>query len=199
MKFDPSQMSRTEAYFLMISCIVPRPIAFISSISESGVTNAAPFSFFNGINGKPPLLVVAIGRREGVKKDSLQNIEATGEFVVNIPDENIAPKMVQCSADYPPDISEIETVGLTTLPSELIRPPRLAECAIQMECKLRQTVEIHDSITTLIIAEVLLYHIRDDILDGGVVDPQKLKPVGRLGGRTYAKTPEYFTLAPESI
>src|SRR5262245_26819747 len=129
MILDPAKSSVREVYLMLISSVVPRPIAFVSTRSAAGVTNLAPFSYFNGVSSKPPIVSVSIGYRRWrgaiVKKDTLRNIEETGEFVVNVATEALLAQVNQSSAEYPPDVSEISEVGLTPLPSDLVKPPRI--------------------------------------------------------------------------
>ncbi len=201
MIIDPKQASGKDMYFFMISAIVPRPIAFVSTKSAAGKTNLAPFSFFQGITSKPPLISVCIGHRRWdgkmVKKDSLRNIEETGEFVVNIVPEHLAPQVTQASAEYPPDVSEITETGLTPITSDVVKPPRIKECPINLECKLERVLMLGDPpLTGMVIGEVVRIHVDESVWDaeGKVVDPEKLRPLSRLGGELYGKTREIFSL-----
>lgn len=196
---DPNKLDPGQAYRLMGGCIVPRPIAWITTVSKEGKSNAAPFSFFNGLNAKPPLLTVAIGQREGNPKDTLRNIIDTGEFVVNVVTESNAENMAQTAANYPAQTSEIEALGLATLPSDKIAPFRLQASPIQMECKLRQTVKVEGASTTLVIGEVVMYHVHDDLLVEGTIDQAKLQSVGRIGNQLYTKSGEQFPLPIKPI
>jgi flavin reductase (DIM6/NTAB) family NADH-FMN oxidoreductase RutF len=200
--FDPKEMRGRDIYFLMIGTIVPRPIAFVTSMNEAGVVNLAPFSYFNGISNRPPLISISIGRRkldgEVVKKDTLRNIEQTGEFVVNIPSEALAEQVNQSSAEYPPETSELQEVGLTAIPSDLVAPPRLAECHVAMECKLDQVVMVGKSrpVNALVIGEVVRWHVADSVWDQArkQVDIDLLRPLSRIGGSSYGRTREPFAL-----
>lgn len=189
-EIDPKNLDKRSAYFLMISLIVPRPIAFVSSISAEGETNLAPFSFFNGVSTQPPILMISVGRRKGSPKDTWSNIEATREFVVNVVVPEVVDPMVISARDFPPGVSEIEEAGLTPLPSRLVKPPRIAESPVNMECKLEKLIEIEGS--ALILGRVVLYHVRDEFLEDGRVDPRKLKPVSRLGDDYYGWMGELF-------
>lgn len=198
MQFDPEALSDVDAYKLMISCIVPRPIAWVTTVSPAGITNAAPFSFFNGLDSKPALITLGIGwRGDGSPKDSLRNIQDTGEFVINVVTEPAARIMVQSSKSYPPDVSEIDALGLETLPSALVKPPRLALSPVHMECSLVKPVELDGAELTLIIGRVLRYHVEDRLWKDGQVDPELLQPVGRLGGRNYLRGGTVFSMTPE--
>ncbi len=187
MIIDPSGLSGAQRYFLMTATIVPRPIAFVSTVSKSGVLNVAPFSFFNGVSASPPVLAVAVGNREGEKKDTWRNIEETGEFVVNVVDESLTEAMVLASGDYPPDVSEFDVAGLTPAPSEKVRPPRVGEAPAAFECTLRETVRIADEPpgSTLFLGDIVRVHLRDGLMKEGRVEPGDLRAVGRLGGSYY--------------
>lgn len=197
MQFDPETLSDLDAYKLMISSIVPRPIAWVTTVSPAGITNAAPFSFFNGLDSKPALVTLGIGWRDDGPKDSLRNIQDTREFVINVVTEAGARLMVQSSKSYPPDVSEIDALGLEALPSTLVKPPRLALSPVHMECALVKPVEIEGAEVTLVIGRVLRYHVEDRLWKDGQVDPELLKPVGRLGGRNYLRGGTVFSMTPE--
>ena len=199
---DPADLSGRDTYFLMIGAIVPRPIAFVTTINEEGVVNLAPFSYFNGVTSKPPLISMSIGHRklDGalVKKDTLRNIEANGEFVVHIPHEALAAQVNDSSAEFPPDVSELSKVGLTAVPSDIVKPPRIKECRIAMECKLEQVVMLGKPkpLNGLVIGEVVRWHIDDSVWNGekGRVDVQRLQPLSRLGGSSFGRTRGDFSL-----
>lgn len=195
---DPTALDASEVYKLMIGTIVPRPIGWVSTCSADGVGNLAPFSFFNGVARRPAtLMFVVSATSDGSPKDTLRNIEQCPEFVVNIVSENLLEQMVQSAADYPYGVSEMEKIGLTPLSSERIRPVRVAEAKISMECKLSQRIEIGSGSlgsSTVIFGEILLFHLNRDVLnERGRVDPERLKPVGRLGGADYTKLGEIVT------
>ena len=202
MQIDPAELSSRDAYFAMISTIVPRPIAFVTSMNEAGVVNLAPFSYFNGVCSRPLLVSICIGHRryggELVKKDTLRNIEATGEFVIHIPPEEIAQQVNQSSAEYPPEVSELAAVGLTGVPSDVVKVPRIAECPIAFECKLEQVLMLGrpKALTGMVIAEVVRIHIDDAVWDPArqMVDIDKLRPLSRLGGSWYGRTREAFSI-----
>jgi flavin reductase (DIM6/NTAB) family NADH-FMN oxidoreductase RutF len=190
LEIDPDQLDRKSAYKLMISLIVPRPIAFVSTVSREGRTNVAPFSFFNGVSSHPPILMIAVGSRRTGRKDTWNNIEATGEFVVNVVVPEIVDAMVLAAGEYPPEVDEIRVAGLTPLASVRVKPPRIAESPVQMECRLEKLVEVAE--TAVILGRVVLYHVRDDLLEGGKVDPAKLQPVARLGDDLYSRLGTIF-------
>ncbi len=195
---NPDEHLPKDIYKLMIGAIVPRPIAFVSTISAAGVRNLAPFSFFTGVGSNPPAVCFCPARREsdGARKDTLRNVLETGEFVVNVVSEEIAAQMNMCAADFEPEIDEFEIAGLTSVPSDLVKPPRVGESPIQMECRLLQTVEICDQPlgATLVIGRVLRFHIADELFDDFRIDPDKLRAVGRMGGPTYTRTLDRFSL-----
>lgn len=197
-RYDPSENAAPDIYKLMIGAIVPRPIAFVSSIDAAGIGNLAPFSFFTGCSSNPPVVCFcATVRNSPVPlKDTLSNIRATGEFVVNIVSEEFAEKMNATSAEVPPDVDEFDIAGLTRLPSERVRPPRVAESHIQMECRLRQIVTVSEQVNGgyLILGDVLLFHIDEAVMNGDKIDPALLRAIGRMGGPTYVRTTDRFDL-----
>lgn len=191
MQIDPGTASARDAYALMISCIIPRPIAFVTSLSKEGITNLAPFSFFNGVASDPPVISIAVAsRRDGSKKDTWRNIEDTGEFVVNIVVPELMDAVIIGARDLPPDVSELELSKQPTLPSVKVKPPRLANSPVQLECTLLKIVEVEE--TALILGRVVLYHVKDEVTTNGLVDPKKLTVVGRLGGDGYCRVTDLF-------
>jgi len=185
MEIDIKSLEPKQVYKLMTSIIIPRPIAWISTVSRDGIYNLAPFSYFAGISSKPPLLLVSIGSKSpGVKKDTWKNIEETGEFVVNMVTKDILEKMNQTSLPYESEIDEFKEAKLTPIPSSVVKPPRVKESPVNIECRRFQIIEIGRM--GLILGEILKVHVRDDILnEKGYVDTTKLKVVGRLGGANY--------------
>ena len=202
-RFDPADHAAPDIYKLMVGMVVPRPIAFVSSLDEQGVRNLAPFSYFMACTADPPVVCFVSGyRRAGhPTKDTLRNIVATKEFVVNIVSEEFADKMNLTSAEVPPHVDEFELSGLTPVASELVRPPRVAESHAQMECRLRQLLPIGEAPGggTVIFGDVLRFHIEESILDsykdGYKIDPDKLRAIGRMGGATYVRTRDRFDMA----
>lgn len=196
MQIDPKGKEVGEIYRLMISVIVPRPIAFISTVSKGGVLNLAPFSYFMGVCSKPPTIAVSIIERPTGPKDTANNIQETAQFAVNIVTEEIAEKMNVASGDYPPEVNEFEAAGLTPIPSTLITPPRVLESPISMECRLVEMSKIGESpyASYLTLGEVLLFHIKDELWADGEVDVRKLLAVGRMSGPRYTKTREIFEM-----
>lgn len=197
MKIIPANLSKRDSHELLMSAILPRPIAFVSTIGEDGIFNLAPFSCFSPIGMKPALVCLQISRkRDGQKKDTLKNIEFTRDFVVNVVDESMAEAMNQSSADYPGDVDEFKEVGLTALKSDLVKAPRVAESKINMECKLVQFLEFGEVPTGshIIIGEIVLAHIRDELWSGDQIDISKWKPIGRLGGQLYCRMTDRFEM-----
>ena len=184
MILDPSAVSPGDLYRFMISVVVPRPIAFVSTVGRDGRFNVAPFSYYNAITNRPPLLGISINRREGVPKDTLRNIEQTEEFVVNSVDEPLAAQMVLSSGDWPDDVDEFALTALTPVPSDLVKPPRVGESPVSLECRLHRLIELGS--TFFVVGEILRAHVRDSVLTDGRVDIAKLRPLGRLGGDGYS-------------
>ena len=193
---DPASTPAAAIYKLLIGAVVPRPIAFVSTVSADGIFNLAPFSFFNVICAEPPTVCFSTGFRDPLK-DTLINVRATGEFVVNIVSEEFAEKMNATSGDYPHGVDEFQISGLTPVPSDLVKPPRVGESRFQMECKLHQIVEVstrpHGG--TLILGEVVRFHIDEEIVaDHLRIDPDKLRAIGRMGGAAYTRTHDRFEM-----
>ncbi|MFQ5795223.1 MAG: flavin reductase family protein [Candidatus Bipolaricaulia bacterium] len=194
MQIDPKTLNPVQSHRLLIGCIVPRPIGFVSTVGEDGVPNAAPFSFFNGVSTNPPMVMISVShRRGGEKKDTLKNIERSREFVVNVIDEALADRMNQAATDFPSGLSEFTEAGLTARQSVMVQVPRIGEAPIQMECKLTHLTEVSRA-STVIIGEVIQLHVRDDLLQDGVVDIERLQPIGRLGGNLYCRVQEVFSM-----
>lgn len=200
---DPAQIAANDIYKLMIGVIVPRPIAFVSSVDAAGVKNLAPFSYFTACSSNPPVVCFCTSVRTGPlpHKDTLSNIEATREFVVNIVSEEIAAQMNICSAEVPPEVDEFALSGLTPLPSDLVKPPRVAESKVQMECRLHQIVRVSDKPGggILVLGEVLRFHVLEslfinDLKGSYKIDPDKLNAIGRMGGPTYVRTRDRFEM-----
>lgn len=195
-RFDPSEMQTADVYRLLIGTIVPRPIAWISTVSSTGTENLAAFSFFNGVSSNPPCLIVSIARKpDGTKKDTLRNIEDTRELVVSSASRTSLDAVVQTGAAYPYGVNERELVGLTAVPSEKVRPPRIKEASVHFECVLHDLLEIGDGSagsSTLVVARIVLFHISNTVLDGNRIDTAKLDPLGRLGGVSYCTVGETF-------
>jgi flavin reductase (DIM6/NTAB) family NADH-FMN oxidoreductase RutF len=195
---DPNQIAPSDTYKLMIGMIVPRPIAFVSTVDSAGIRNLAPFSYFTGCSTNPPVVCFCAAVRSGPRphKDTLENIRATGEFVVNIVSEEFAEQMNLCSAEVPPEVDEFELSGLTPLASDLVQPPRVAESKVQVECRLREILVVSEKPGggSLVLGDVLRFHIEESLLDGYKIDPDKLNAIGRMGGPTYTRTRDRFEM-----
>ena len=181
-----SGLDTQSAYKLIIGCVVPRPIAWITSLSAAGRVNAAPFSSYNYVSHSPPMVAVNVGLRAGRLKDTARNILETREFVVNVATESARQPMHDCSADFPPDASEPEALGIALLPSKFVKPPRIAASPVHMECRLDQAVRLGTGNNTLYIGEVIAFHFSPAVFDGEKVDSAALKPLARLGGPYYS-------------
>lgn len=198
MKIDPGTISSDAAYYWLIATIVPRPIAWVSTINENGTANLAPFSFFTGVCGDPPMLAISVSSRdiEGatVPKDTWRNVARTGEMVVSLVPEEHATAMNVTAAEAPYGMDEFDLAGLTKLPSERVSPPRVAESPVSMECRLDQIVEVGRTPNALIVAEVVLWHVRDELVVDGHLDPQRLHTIARLGASWYTRTHDLFEM-----
>lgn len=196
---DPAQNQNQDNYKLIIGSILPRPIAFVSTQAPDGRLNLAPFSFFNGVCSNPPTILFCpmVRSSDGGKKDTLVNIEATGEFVVNIVNEAIVAPMNQTAAEYPPDVDEFVQAGLTPAPSLVVKPPRVLESPLSMECKLQQVIYVGDGSPgsgSVVLGTVVQFHIREDLYHNGRIDTARLQPVARLAGSAYCPVREVFEL-----
>jgi flavin reductase (DIM6/NTAB) family NADH-FMN oxidoreductase RutF len=197
MKIDPANLDAKELHGLLVGCVMPRPIALVSTIGENGVYNLAPFSFFTVMSIHPAIVGFSVGRRRGGrKKDTLVNIEYSGDFVVNVVSEPLAQAMNQAAGDYPIDVDEFKEAGLTPVPSDRVRPPRVAESFIQLECRLNQIMEFGTlpSIHNFIVGEILIVHVQDDMLGDGVIKADRVKAIGRLGEDLYCRTQDIFEM-----
>ena len=198
MIIDPEHHDVLNIYRLMTGIIVPRPIAFVSTVSADGTYNLAPFSFFTAISANPPVICFSpmIRRSDGGRKDTLRNIEATREFVVNVVSEEIADQMNICSIEYPPGTDEFRESGLTPVPADIVKPPRVLESQAQMECRLVQIVEVSTKPLggSIVLGEVVRFHVRDELFKNYLIDADRLRAFGRMGGSTYVRTTDRFNL-----
>tara|TARA_B100000949_G_scaffold135004_1_gene118913 strand:+ start:285 stop:911 length:627 start_codon:yes stop_codon:yes gene_type:complete len=190
---DPNTFERFNA--VLTGVIVPRPIAFVSTMSPDGEVNLAPYSFFNAVSYNH--VVFSSSRHVSNKsKDTLRNIEETGQFVVNIVVDPIADAMNATAAEYPEGVDEFEIAGLTHAPSQIVKPPRVAESPVNIECELDQVVQIgsgpHEH--GLVIGKILLMHVSDDVIDGHRIDQAKLMATGRMAGNMYCRTNDRFEM-----
>ncbi len=196
-QIDVASLDGADAYRLMTDVVVPRPIAWVTTVDEAGTVNLAPFSFFQGVCGSPPTIIVSVGRhRDGLHKDTGVNAMATGELVVNIVSDDLAEAMNVTCGEHPVGVDEMAIAGLLAAPSAHVRPPRVAEAGVALECKLVQTVPVgrppRDYL--ILIAEIIAFQIRDDLYRDGRVDPVALAPLARLGGNRYRRGGEVFEM-----
>ena len=183
MRIDPQQLGAADLYRFMIGAIVPRPIAWVSTRGGSG-TNLAPFSYFTAISSDPPLVGFSIFEREGDPKDTLRNLRETGDWVVNVVSEPLLEAMVTSAGDWPRGVSEFEMAGLAEVASERVSAPGVARAAIRLECRLVREVPLGANV--FVIGEIVLAHADDAVMVDGRVDPERLAPIGRLGGELFA-------------
>jgi len=200
LSIDPSECKPRQVYKLMTGIIVPRPVALVSTLDRNGVANLAPFSFFTGVGSNPPTVLFCpvvrtrnAAASEGepdLRKDTLRNVEETGEFVVNVVSDAIAAAANASAAEVPPEVDEFVLSGLTPQPSQLVRPPRVAESPAQMECKLLQVIYTGHApgAGVIVLGEIVRFHLRSSLVEDFRVDPAGLDAVGRMAGNTWART-----------
>lgn len=199
MELDPADLDPRQRYGLMIASIVPRPIAWVSTVDPAGVFNLAPFSYFTGVCTDPMtvLFCPVVPSRTGSQKDTLRNVQATGEFVVNFTNRDTADRMNRSATDLPSDASEFDWAPVTPEPSAMVSVPRVAEAPIAFECRLQQVVTISDQPGGgyIVLGEVQHIVVRDEIMANGRIDRDKYRPIGRLGGNDYVTVSDVFTMA----
>jgi flavin reductase (DIM6/NTAB) family NADH-FMN oxidoreductase RutF len=199
MHFDLARLAPSDAYKLLVSTVVPRPIALVTTVDLAGRVNAAPFSFFNAVSSVPPVVVLGISPGDSAGdgwKDTERNIRDTGEFVVNLVDEANAERMNVCDVAFPTGVNELEMAGLHPLPSAEVKPPLIAEAPVSFECRRITGLSLGPR-STLEIGRVIHIHIRDDLVDPErfYVQTDKLRLVGRMHGRGwYARTSDLFLM-----
>ena len=196
-KFETSK----EAYSFMISLIVPRPVAFITSTSRDGIINAAPYSYFNGISSNPPLICVSIyNKPDNSKKDTLLNIIENGEFCINMVNDKMCSEVTVCGANFNRTVSEIDYTSLTTVPCVKLNTVRIHESPVSMEVKLKKIINDLGNFS-LIIGEIILYHVKDEFIDKetGLFDYKKANIVGRLGSDDYGKIGEIISIERKPV
>lgn len=192
LSIDPTQQTERENYKLLVGTVIPRPIAFVTSMSADDLVNAAPFSYFNIVSSDPPLLSVSVQSRAGVLKDTARNAIEAGEFVIHVVDESNVAEVNKTAASLPPEESEIDLTGLTLIPSEVVKVPSVEQAKVRFECQLEQAVELGG--TRLLIGKVVRFHIDESIYENGRINPETLKPVSRLAGTNYVKLGEIFSM-----
>lgn len=187
-QLDPSALTYDQRYKFLTASVVPRPIALVTTLSDTGIVNAAPYSQFIIIAVDPPLLGIVAGQGVRGDKDTLRYIRASGEYVINTVPESLAHQVQACAEPVPPDVSEVDIAGLNISPSRLVRPPRIRESKLQFECRLHRMVDFGIRKSTLIVGEVVLVHATPGVLSGHRVEHSLLTPLGRIGGRRYCRT-----------
>ena len=202
MEIDPATIEPTAVYKLLISSVVPRPIAWVSSVDALGVRNVAPFSYFMAITDDPPTIAFSSSPRAAgpgalrSKKDTLRNVEATGSFVVNVVDDALAEQMNVTSGEYSADVDEFALAGVDAAPSVKVAAPRVARAPIAMECQLLRAIPVGHRPHHLVLGEIVYFHVRDDLYDAdtGRLDMHRLRPVGRLAGNLYTHVHDIFEM-----
>jgi len=198
MQFDPQEIDQSAIYKLITGAVIPRPIGWISSISDDGVLNLAPFSFFNAVGDDPPHVMFSTVRPNNSNKDTLNNVLATKQFVVNMVTEDTVERMNTTSQAFLPDENEFELAGLTPIPSVKVKPPRVKESPITMECELvhHYTLENHKyGGATIMVGKIVMFHVDESVLlDNYKINLETYKPVARLAGSNYSKLGEIFSI-----
>ncbi len=194
MELDPAALSENEQYKLMTGCVVPRPIALVTTLGRFG-PNAAPFSLFNMAGSAPPMVMFSVGNQgDGREKDTIQNLRHLPEFVVHICNEAIAERMNVCATDFPAGVNELEKAGFTALPAVRVRPPRIAEAPVQMEGRVMRIIDAGER-HHVVLGEIVWFHFHDGIVNERYrVDFARLNPIGRLSGPNYARIQDVFQM-----
>ena len=188
MQIEPGDLSPREMYFLLTNLVVPRPIAWVSSMGPDGTRNLAPHSYFNIVSSRPPILHFT----QSGRKDTLNNVEATGEFVISVVSADLVEQMNITSADFPPDQDEFSWAGLEAAASTHVAPPRVAAARAAFECRVRTILEMGNG--NMVFGDVVAVHVDDSIWSDGRIDVAGLAPVGRLGGSGYAWVNDIFKM-----
>ncbi|MDQ0417500.1 flavin reductase (DIM6/NTAB) family NADH-FMN oxidoreductase RutF [Croceifilum oryzae] len=203
MRLDPKQLTQKDNYKLMIGSVLPRPIAFVTSINQEGIVNAAPFSFYTAVSTNPPMIGFTVNRKPGnIQKDTASNIRLNGEFVVHVVDETNVTMVNETATEFPSDVSEVEAAGFTLEPSEVVKVPRIRESKVQLECKLHQIIPMGGTAdapnSDFIVGEIVQFHVQDDLLTDGKINTDQLQPVGRLAGLYYGNIGETYAMPRKS-
>ncbi|MEY2619884.1 MAG: hypothetical protein RL522_2886 [Pseudomonadota bacterium] len=196
MRLLASDLDPQQTYKLLTGIIVPRPIAWVCTQSETGVLNVAPFSAFTFVSNKPPMVGINVGRKAGVMKDTGNNILARREYVVHIADAALLQPLHDSAEEHPPEVSEVDLLGLQTVPSDLVSVPRLAAPPVAMECRLHRSIAFGDTGSEFMVGEVLAFHVREGLAQDFKIDTLALDPICRLGGPNYATIGKVTTLRP---
>jgi flavin reductase (DIM6/NTAB) family NADH-FMN oxidoreductase RutF len=196
MELDPRNIKPEAAYKLLIGCVVPRPIAWVSTVGADGVNNLAPFSFFMGVCPEPPTIAFSSGPRAKERKDTVRNAEHTGDFVVNVVDDDRAEQMNLSSGEYAADVDEFALTGLTAAPGVRVRAPRVLEAPVSLECRVARIIPVGHGPHSLVLGEIVYFHVRDDVYDPatGRIVMARLRPVGRLAGNQYSHVHDIFEM-----
>jgi flavin reductase (DIM6/NTAB) family NADH-FMN oxidoreductase RutF len=192
-EIDPASLCHRERYRLLIDVVVPRPIAWVTSVGD-GVVNAAPFSCYTFVSTTPPMLAIVCGQKGGVSKDTVVNARTSGDFVVNVVTEELAPAMNLTSAEHPPHVSEVELAGLALAPSRFVKAPRLAQSPVNLECRFDRIIEFGDEPSQVIVGTVVHVHVSDRLWSDGRVDCVAMRPLARLGGPLYGALGEIIRM-----
>ncbi|WP_341894379.1 flavin reductase family protein [Ferrovibrio terrae] len=190
-----ADLTGEAAYKLLCGIVVPRPVAWVSTRSVTGVSNLAPFSCFTFVSHTPPMLGISIGRRPNGLKDTARNIHETREFVVHISDETLLDLLHRSGAEFPPEVSEADMLGLELVPSKLVEPLRVAKAPIAMECRLHRVIDFGNN--QFFVGEVDLFHIRKGLGIDNKIDAGRLRPVARLGGPNYSTLGQIIGMPPQ--
>lgn len=198
--YDPSHLDRAAQYKLLAGAVVPRPVALVTTLGPGGI-NAAPFSFFNVLGVKPPMVMFSVGMRDGGEKDTVANLRDCPEMVIHLVDEANAEAMHICSATLPRGVNELEVAGLATLPSVMVRPPRIASCPVHLECVLDRMLPFGEVPYTLVIARIVYMHFDEAVVDDAFhIDIGALRPVARVTGQSmYLRSTDLFQLPPADL
>jgi flavin reductase (DIM6/NTAB) family NADH-FMN oxidoreductase RutF len=196
MEIAVAALDPKDIYRLMIGAVVPRPIAWITSCGEDGKVNAAPFSCYTFVSSVPPMVAISCGRKHGTPKDTVANAIAAGEFVLNVVSEEMLAPMHRSSAEFPPDVSEVDALGIAVEPGRLVQAPRVVGAPVSLECRTEQVLEFGQLRTQLLIGEVVMFHVRDDCYRDGRIETAAVKPLARLGGPYYARLGEILHMTP---
>jgi flavin reductase (DIM6/NTAB) family NADH-FMN oxidoreductase RutF len=191
---EPSTLTSTQSYKLLTGMIVPRPIAWVTTVGKGGTYNAAPYSFFTALSTVPPIIGFSVGLRNGRKKDTLKNIEYSKDFVVNVVTEDLKEKMNVSAVDFPEEVDEIQEANLTAMKSEKVKSPMIAESPINFECKVLKIMILGKSRDRFIIGEIVHFHVARSILFEYKIDFSQLRALGRLAGATYCRTTHLIEL-----
>ncbi len=205
MELDPAALPHARLYQFLISAVVPRPIAFVSTRSRDGHDNLAPFSFYMGVGSDPPMIALSVSARDGALKDTARNLAENGEFVVHAATEELAAAINEASGEWAPEVDEFERAGLAKAPSTRVAPPRVRDAKFALECRVHTVVPLGNAPreVRLVVGEVVWIHVDEAVLDAASgadgtltprVDPQRLRPLARLGRNLYTTLGRVFPM-----